>query len=263
MHVVSRFVVHARRHSVSMRLVGLADRTPRRPQCLLRALRGWSTARKRSKVSPQRLKRILSDVDLAPGPHTECADQEQGRAPALHGVLKQKWQHDAGHQEPALVHGHAQDDTNESQRRGVSFQHAFHVPLPFHLRDASGNRRLAPWAAYVRTRSSVARSMSRFASSVVCWRTWPTRVRTAVSAAWSVIDCSFHGTSPAYLAPRRPRASVATNPPGVYQRAHHVPCWCRALPPRPEHQRGKLLYASHSGQRLGWRVPHTAAAPRG
>jgi hypothetical protein len=88
-----------------------------------------------SEVAPQRLQRVSLRVDL-----TGCAEGQppqdwQGRALALHHLLKQESGYQCRQCQPALVHGRAEDRAREGQGRRVGLQGPLDIPLPVQLAE--------------------------------------------------------------------------------------------------------------------------------
>src|SRR5215471_15936745 len=73
-------------------------------------------------------------LDFLDGPHTEAAQQGNGRTPALDGVLQKEALNQERDEQPAAVAGQAEREAQQCQRRG----HRFDVPLdiPFQIKRA-------------------------------------------------------------------------------------------------------------------------------
>lgn len=67
------------------------------------------------------------------------AEQGDGRAPALDGVLEQEYQDGRREQPPFPVYCRSQYRAGEGQGRGIEFEESFDVPLVAEFLDAFGD----------------------------------------------------------------------------------------------------------------------------
>src|SRR5207248_3095462 len=68
-------------------------------------------------------------INFASGADPFATQNRNWWAPALHRMLKEKWQYKAWNCEKLLVHQQAEDCPRESQCRCICFEPALHVPF--------------------------------------------------------------------------------------------------------------------------------------
>src|SRR6185436_11097270 len=87
------------------------------------------------KVAAQDFQRELLRIDFAAGADTKTPQHRNGGTPAMHRMQKEKRQHEARDDEPALVASRAEKHSTEGQPGSIRFQPALDVPLMVQFMD--------------------------------------------------------------------------------------------------------------------------------
>jgi hypothetical protein len=90
----------------------------------------------RAEVAPQRLEREPLLVDLPHGAHPALAEEWNGRAPALDGVLQQERRDRDRQRQEAPVHEDAKQGACEGDSGGIGLQGSLNVPLCVEFAEA-------------------------------------------------------------------------------------------------------------------------------